>query len=327
MPGDRLLGAVELAHGDHRPREREAHAVDRRAGELLQADHDLVALLGELERPHRDRRLAAVPAREAQQRERPAERARVRRRLPGEQRLVEAVAGPDDPPGAPVAGVPGERDEDAVVAEVVGALLERPARAGRDARRVDEREAEGVAVRLVPAVAAVVEHGGAERAGGVGDVGPLLRRHLVAVGPVGGPLHDAEAEVVGRHLVRRGERERRLEQRLLGAPVDVVADLEAVAGAAGGEADALGERGAGRLAHDLERDARRAVLDDPHRRRGRRPPRAAAAAIASYSISHAGQRSGRSSMSWSASGAASSSRPSRLSNTEATSPAASRRTR
>ena len=58
--GERLLGAVELADGDHRPREREAHAVDRRARELLQADHDLVAVLGELERPHRDRRLAAV---------------------------------------------------------------------------------------------------------------------------------------------------------------------------------------------------------------------------------------------------------------------------
>jgi hypothetical protein len=69
----------------------------------------------------------------------------------------------------------------------------------------------------------------------------------------------------------------------------VVEDLETVAGAPGGEADALGERGPRRLAHDLEGDARRAVLDDPYgggavdhlaRRRGegvvldlpRRPP-------------------------------------------------------
>ena len=143
------------------------------------------------------------------------------------------------------------------MAQIVAALI-RIGRFGQ--RRVEQRQPQHVVGGLVPAVLAVVQHRRAKRAARIGHVRPLLRRHFVMIGRVVAALNRAQAEIVSRFGIRGRERERRLEQRVRRAPVDEVLDVDAVA--AIGQRHALHERRPGGLARDLERDARRARLDD-----------------------------------------------------------------
>ena len=95
---------------------------------------------------------------------------------------------------------------------------------------------------LSEAIFAVREHRHAERAGLVGQVEPLVRRDLELPLVVRRPLDGADVPVVGGVRVRRGQREHRLEVRLLRHPVDRVGDLDAVARVAGRQPDRLDER-------------------------------------------------------------------------------------
>ena len=172
----------------------------------------------------------------------------MRRRLERHERLIHRGSAHRHPALAPVAGVSRDRVDEAVMAEVVAALVRV---ASVRARRVQQRQAHRVVGRLVPAVLAVVDDADAECPAQVVDVRPLLRRHFVLVRLVVRALDRAEAEVVNRLRIRRGERERRLELGVRRAPVDEILDLDAIA--AFGQPDALDERRAGGLARDLER--------------------------------------------------------------------------
>src|SRR5260221_9885278 len=105
--------------------------------------------------------------------------------------------------------------------------------AAAEAWRVEEREPERRIVGLVGAVLRAGQHGYAIAATTcVGEIDPLVRRHLELLLVVIPALDRADFPVVRRLRVRRGERKRRLQRRGGRLPVDGVGDLDAIAGLA-----------------------------------------------------------------------------------------------
>ena len=144
-----------------------------------------------------------------------------------------------------------------VVAEVLAGLV---GKALGGFGRIEQREAQRVVGRLVPAVARVVEQRHAIVARTVGEVGPLVGIDLETVVAVVATAHVAQSDVVGGLLVAHAERELGLQQGIERPPVDLVLEVDARGEGSLVEVDALhDDRLAVALADD-ERLAQRAAL-------------------------------------------------------------------
>ena len=233
------------------------------AGPLDQTDDDLIAVLGLLERLHRH-----VLGAEREKGEAPTKDARLTAGLHADQRLVEARRLGHHAAFAPVAGMTHDGAGKFMVAEVQALHLGPPheglARqvSGRDIPLggVQQTQAQGAGVRLVPAILAVAEQGHPKAAVGVGLVDPGLRRDLVGFAGIHAAHGDAHARIVGGLRGRRGQREGELGQGAVRAPVDGVVDAHHVA--AGRQRDALHKARAVARALDLQGDAHWALLAD-----------------------------------------------------------------
>jgi hypothetical protein len=98
----------------------------------------------------------------------------------------------------PSVRVRGDAIDKFVMAEVLCRLI---GVASLHSGRTDQGQAKGVIVRLVGPVFAVGQHGRAEFTAYIGQVDPLMRRHLELLGLRRGPLNGADVPVVGGHLV------------------------------------------------------------------------------------------------------------------------------
>src|SRR5580704_8319932 len=156
----------------------------------------------------------------------------------GDQGLIEALG---LPVGRLRSGVTGDAVDEFVMSPIVAGLISVLL---ADAGRINQCEAEGLVVGLVGTVLAIGENGGAELAGFVGQVDPLMggdfEFSLIVVGAANSP----DVPVVGGFGVRGGQREGGFQGGFADFPVDGVGDFDAIAGVAGGEADGLDEFGA-----------------------------------------------------------------------------------
>src|SRR5205085_12479327 len=125
----------------------------------------------------------------------------------------------------------------------------------------DQRQPQRVVVRFVGGVFAISEYGGSVSAALIGEIDPLVRGNFKLPLFFVGTLNCADVPVVGRQIVAGAQREGRLQVGFLGLPVDVVGELDAIAGVARRKANNLDELRAFRVAFDLQRHPRRSVLD------------------------------------------------------------------
>src|SRR6185312_13998295 len=183
------------------------------------------------------------------------------RSLEGNQRIVQALRLPIGLPGAPVAIVSRDSEEDVVMADVLRPLI---VRAAARARSANEREADGVVVRLVGRVLAIGEDRCAVAAALVSEIDPLMRRDFKLARLLVRTLNRAHVPVVGRHLIRSAEWEGSLEIDFFCVPVNFVGELDAIAGIACGEPNGLHEVGAFSLTFDLQGYPSWTVFDDGH---------------------------------------------------------------
>ena len=120
---------------------------------------------------------------------------------------------------------------------MVYAVIERPlvriALLGR--RGMEQRQAQRIVRRLVPAVFAVVENRHAVAAVGIRQIDPFLGRHFIGRFGVVAALDEAQSEVVSRLRVGHGTREFGFQQHVAARPVDRVAHVDAVVVAAVGQ--------------------------------------------------------------------------------------------
>ena len=179
----------------------------------------------------------------------------VRRRLKGEQRLIESGRLPDRAlsPVPRVAveciGVPVAAP---ILSGLVGVATGRPGRA-------HQGQPQGTPLRTIPAVLGVAEDGDAGAA--VRYIGPLLGRNLVELGTVDASTDDPESGIVGRLLGAESQRQPGLENSAPGAPLEAVLDLYSLA--ARGEADSLREARSAERTLDLQGDSSRTRLEHP----------------------------------------------------------------
>src|SRR5690348_1417236 len=183
------------------------------------------------------------------------------RSLEGNQRIVQALRLPIGLAGAPVSIVTGESENDVVVTEVLRALIViSPARA----RSANQREADGVVVRLIGCVLAIGENRRAIAATLISEIDPLVRSDFELARLFVWTLNRTHVPVVSRHLVRGAERERGLQIYLFCVPVDFVGEFDAIAGIPCSESNCLNEVGAFGLALDLQCNAGRTIFDYSH---------------------------------------------------------------
>ena len=177
--------------------------INRLARQLLQSDDQVGAILRFFQR-------VDIHLRTGQRNERefPAERTGVLGALKSDQRLVQAARLPFAAV-APVAIVPVKRVGDIVASPILAVLILETA--GADSRRVDQGQPQGLVVGLIGGEFAVFQHANAVAPIGVGQVEPLVVRHLVHVGIVRRALDRAETQIVGGFGITDGERKRGLE--------------------------------------------------------------------------------------------------------------------
>ena len=139
----------------------------------------------------------------------------------------------------------------------VGLVLVSAARRG-----VQQGQAQGAGIGLVPSVLAVIQYRHTIEPAGSGVVGPLVALHLVAVGVAYAACDGAQRDVVGVLAGAEGEGELHLEHALLRLPVHFIDAVDAV-----GErchAYVLHEGTALLAAFHTERLAQRSVLHQRH---------------------------------------------------------------
>ena len=179
----------------------------------------------------------------------------------GYQRHVELLRGGHRRP-AFRSGMPHDRVGEMIYPQVEVALV-GIAPLGR--RGVNQRQAEHVVGRFVPAVFAVVEHRNAVRAVGVGQIGPFQSRHLVGRCRVVTALDIADTEVVGGLFIAHRHGEFGFEQRIAAVPVDSRMNIQPVVRRAVGQRKVLRELRIAPRALDLERSPHGALFT--HRNR------------------------------------------------------------
>ena len=109
--------------------------------------------------------------------------------------------------------------------------------------RVEQGQSEGVVIRLVPSVSAVVHDGNTVTAVRGRQVGPFLGGHFVSGFGVVAPQDVSESEIVGGFGGSERERESGFQERTAGFPIHVVANIDPVVTGTVVEDDSLGERG------------------------------------------------------------------------------------
>src|ERR1035441_7665728 len=182
----------------------------------------------------------------------------------GDERIVQALRLPVGPGVAPAGGVPRDAVDELMVSEVLGALVRIAApRAGSP----NQRQPDGMIVRLVRSILAICQDGGAELAAHVRQVDPLVRRHFELLGLRAGPLDRADVPVVRGHGAGSRQRESRLQIRLSGVPVDYVGGLHTLARIARRKANGLHKHGARGFTRNLDRHAGRPAFHHSHARR------------------------------------------------------------
>src|ERR1700732_3987539 len=130
------------------------------------------------------------------------------RGLKGDKRIIQALALPVSLGMAPVPGVTGDAVNELVMSDILRTLV---CITTARARSSDQRQPDGVVVRLVRSVLAIGQNGRAELATHVSQVDPLMRRHFELLWLSTGPLDCANVPVIGSHLTRRCQRESRLQ--------------------------------------------------------------------------------------------------------------------
>src|ERR1700731_1045924 len=116
------------------------------------------------------------------------------RSLKGDERIIQALALPVSFGMAPVPGVTGDAVNELVMSDILRTLVRiTTARA----RSSDQRQPDGVVVRLVRSVLAIGQNGRAEFAPRVCQVDPLVRRPFDLLRLSGAPLDRANPPVVG----------------------------------------------------------------------------------------------------------------------------------
>ena len=226
------------------------------AAQLIDAHDVLVADLGPLQGAYHHVGVVA-----ADERELAAQLALVLRCMEGAQRTVEhrgLLRGIDHVERSLMAyDAVGEH----VVALVLMSLVDI---AAMGLGGIEQRQAHGVVVGLVPAVARVVEEGDAILARTVGQVGPLVAVHLVGLRRVVATLHLAQTYVVRGLLVADAQRELGLQQSILSPPVHHVLEVDAVGLCTLIEAYVLAYVGLSVFLGDAQRLAQWSVLGHSH---------------------------------------------------------------
>src|SRR5258708_27835188 len=100
---------------------------------------------------------------------------------------------------APVPGVTGDAVNELMVSDILRTLVRITA---ARARSSDQRQPDGVVVRLVRSILTIGQNGRAEFATRVCQVDPLVRRHFEFLRLSCEPLDLANVPVVGGHLVK-----------------------------------------------------------------------------------------------------------------------------
>ena len=224
LPGNGQLLAVHFARRLDGAGELHCHVLLRPAVHLHHAQYDFVAQFGFLERHDLNARIV-----HGDERKLLPERALVLGRFEGHERLIQAIALPIGERVMPIAAMSGEPEDDFVMAPILVSLVGITA---VHAGRAQQGQTQSVVVRLVGTVLAIGKNGRAEAAAAVGEVDPLVRSDFeLPLGGVGA-AHRAESPIVSGVLITRGERERGLQIRIEGLPVNRLAELHAIAGIA-----------------------------------------------------------------------------------------------
>lgn len=93
---------------------------------------------------------------------------------------------------------------------------------------MQQSETQGIVIRLVPAIFAVVHDGNAIRAVSVRQICPILSVYFVSGQDVVSSLHAAYAQVVSGHLIIQIEGKLSLQQSVGRLPVHFVSKVNAV---------------------------------------------------------------------------------------------------
>ena len=255
---DRRFIAVQFGRRDDASREADGYVPGLPALELVEADDIAAAVLGFLQGAERHAFAAHFGKTEGL-----AQGAGVLLGGEGLDGLVQGL-GPGGGAALPaIARVGGDRVGKPVLPMVLAVLVGiAAARLGR----MQERQAQDVVSRLVPAVFAVVQDGDAVGSVGLGQVRPLLGVHLILFAGVVRTLDGAGADVVTGHRVGDGKRELGLEEGVGPVPVDLVDDVDALFVGTVIQADVLREMRVSETSFHLQRSHDRAVLGhgDPH---------------------------------------------------------------
>ena len=120
-----------------------------------------------------------------------------------------------------------------VVDTVIECPLVRIASFGR--RRMQQRQAQRIVGRFVPAVLAVVQDRHATRSVRRRQVGPFVSRHLIRQLRIVAAFKEAQTQIVCRLFIGHRTREFRLEQDVAARPVNPIADVDTIVHAAVGQ--------------------------------------------------------------------------------------------
>src|SRR6202047_1218228 len=186
------------------------------------------------------------------------------RGLKGDKRIIQALALPVSLGMAPVPGVTGDAVNELVMSDILRTLV---CITTARARSSDQRQPDGVVVRLVRSVLAIGQNGRAEFATHVCQVAPLVRRHFEFLRLSCAPLDRANVPVVGGHLVRSCQWKRCLQVGLFGIPVDYVCEFNALSSVARRKPDRLHKLGTRGFTRNFHGHARRAMLHYANPRR------------------------------------------------------------
>jgi len=128
--------------------------------------------------------------------------------LKSDERSIQSLPLPVRLAVAPTRGVSGNTVNEFVMSYILRALVGIPA---ARARRANQRQSNGMVVWFIRSVLAISQDGRAELTACVGQVNPLVRRHLELLGLGCGPFNRADIPVVGCHLVGSRQRKRRFQ--------------------------------------------------------------------------------------------------------------------
>ena len=128
--------------------------------------------------------------------------------LESDERIVQALRLPVRLTLPPACSVPSDTVDELVMSDILRALIWiTAARSGS----ADQREPDGVVVRLIRSVFAIGQDCSAKLAAHVGQVNPLVRRHFELLGLCRGPFDRANVPVIRSHLIRSCQRESRFQ--------------------------------------------------------------------------------------------------------------------